>query len=183
MKIRPYQPKDFENCRDICLVTSSGFNTPEEMKALWYMYCDYYLLYESDTCFIVANEKDEAIGYILCAKDYNTYKKQFKQHFSAPLRKVSLKHWLMHGISGLYMTAVARKYPAHLHIDIKPEGQRQGMGTKLVDALVAKLKESGVKGVHLGVGADNEKGVSFYKKYGFKEYKKGFGSIVFALDL
>jgi ribosomal protein S18 acetylase RimI-like enzyme len=32
-----------------------------------------------------------------------------------------------------------------------------------------------VKGVMLGVGSDNEKGVNFYKKYGFHVIKKGPG--------
>ena len=30
------------------------------------------------------------------------------------------------------------------------------------------LNEKGVKGVHLGVGGDNEGGIAFYRKYGFK---------------
>lgn len=183
MNIRPYQPKDFDNCRDICFVTSNGFQKPNYKKALWYMYCDYYLLYESDTCFVAANDNDEAIGYILCAKDYKTYRRQFKRHFMGALRKVSPKHWFMRKLTYIYEPIIARKYPAHLHIDIKPEGQRQGLGTKLMDALVAKLKEQGINGVHLGVGASNEKGVNFYKKYGFKVYKQAFGSILFALDI
>lgn len=183
MKVRPYQPKDFYNCRDICYVTSHGFEKPNYKKALWYMYCDYYLLHESDTCFVVVNDNDEAIGYILCAKDYKEYKKKFRRYYMGALRKVSPKHWFMHFVTYFYITPVSRKYPAHLHIDIKPEGQRKGLGTKLMDALVARLKELGVKGVHLGVAASNEKGVNFYRKYGFKEYKKGFGSIIFALDI
>lgn len=183
MKVRPYQSKDFDNCRDVCLATSNGFNTPEEIKALWYMYCDYYLLHESDTCFVVANDDDEAVGYILCAKDYNTYKKQFKRYYMGPLRKVSLKYWIFRKLDNLYEGSHARKFPAHMHIDIKPEAQRQGMGHQLVDALVARLKELGVKGLHLGVSEKNEKGVNFYRKYGFKEYKKAFGAITFTLSL
>ena len=61
----------------------------------------------------------------------------------------------------------AKKYPAHLHIDILPEAQHKGYGTKLMDALMDYLAEKGVKGVHLGVGGDNAGGIRFYEKYGF----------------
>jgi len=183
MIVRPYQSKDFENCRDVCYVTSHGFDKDKYKQALWYMYCDYYLLYEPETCFVVANDNDDAVGYILCAKDYKVYSKQYKRHFSALLRKASFKHWLMHTLTAPLDKLHARKFPAHLHIDIKPEGQRQGMGHKLVDALVAKLKELGVTGLFLTVGAGNEKGVSFYKKYGFEQTKKLPGAYLFTLNL
>ena len=65
----------------------------------------------------------------------------------------------------LYMDA--KKYPAHLHIDILPEAQHQGYGAKLMDVLMDYLAEKGVKGVHLGVGGDNAGGIRFYEKYGF----------------
>lgn len=34
-------------------------------------------------------------------------------------------------------------YPAHLHIDIKPRGQGQGNGKRLMDALLAELTRQG----------------------------------------
>jgi ribosomal protein S18 acetylase RimI-like enzyme len=183
MIVRPYQSKDFENCRDICYVTSHGFDKDKYKRALWYMYCDYYLIHEPETCFVVANDNDEAIGYVLCAKDHKVYRKQFKRYYSEPLRKASFKHWLYFKISTFLDRGYARKYPAHLHIDIKPEGQRQGMGHKLVDALVAKLKELKVPGLFLTVSDKNEKGVGFYRKYGFAQTKKLPGAYLFTLDL
>ena len=48
-------------------------------------------------------------------------------------------------------------------------------------ALKEKLASSGIGGVYLVCSAKNEKGVNFYRKYGFKEVKKLPGSIVFGL--
>ena len=75
-----------------------------------------------------------------------------------------------------------KRYPAHLHIDILPVGQRMGIGTALVDRLREKLRSEGIPGVFLICGAKNEKGVNFYRKYGFKEIKKLPGSIIFATE-
>ena len=43
-----------------------------------------------------------------------------------------------------------------------------GLGRKLMDALISHLKKKDIKGVVLGVSAQNEKGINFYKKYGGK---------------
>ena len=45
-------------------------------------------------------------------------------------------------------------YPAHLHIDILPEGQGQGMGRKLIEIFCNKLIEMKVQALHLEVGKE-----------------------------
>ena len=62
----------------------------------------------------------------------------------------------------------AKKYPAHLHIDLLPEAQGQGGGTALMNALKAHLREKNVRGVFLCVGKDNKKALRFYKKQDFQ---------------
>jgi ribosomal protein S18 acetylase RimI-like enzyme len=183
MIVRPYEKKDFDNCREICYVTSHGFETEARKQALYYLYCDYYLEYESDTCFVVANDKDEAIGYILCADNYKEYEKNYRKYYMSKLKKISKPFWLMRNIDMLLRRPLTKKFPAHMHIDIKPEGQGQGMGHKLVDTLVKTLKEKGVKGLFLVVGKENKKGVSFYRKYGFNQYKDVISGIVFTIDI
>lgn len=183
MKIRPYQEKDFENCREICYVTSHGFDAPNKKQALYNMYCDYYLKFEPDTCFVAVNDNDEAIGYILCADNYQEYEKKYRKYFMGDLKKLSLSFYLMRHFDMILRRKLAKTFPAHMHIDIKPEGQRQGLGHKLVDELVKALKAKGVKGVFLIVGKGNEKGVNFYTKYGFNRYKDVIGGIVFTIDI
>ena len=60
-------------------------------------------------------------------------------------------------------------YPAHLHIDLLPEAQRQGLGRKLIDTLRAALAERGVPGVHLGYDRTNVAARAFYDRMGFHE--------------
>ena len=61
----------------------------------------------------------------------------------------------------------ARKYPAHLHIDILPAYQNQGAGADLMETLKSHLKDLGVSGIFLSVGKKNSGAVRFYKRNGF----------------
>ena len=77
-----------------------------------------------------------------------------------------------------------KNYPAHLHIDIDSNYQRLGIGTRLMDALINHLKAKGVKpGLMLVVGATNEQGRNFYKKYGFKELAITKMGVAMGIDL
>jgi len=54
-------------------------------------------------------------------------------------------------------------------VSVLEEYRREGVGAKLVQAVVAKLKEQGCIKVNLQVRADNTKVTNFYKTLGFKE--------------
>lgn len=183
MEIRPYQPKDYERMHKICYETSSGFDSEDGKKILYTMYCDYYINEEPESCFVAVNDDDEAVGYIICAPDDERYQRVFKEKYAPTLKELSLFKYLFHYAGEFFAKKIRKNYPAHLHIDILPEGQRQGLGTSLMDTLIAHLKGRGVKGVHLGCGASNQKGVNFYRKYGFKETPPFFGGITFFMEL
>ncbi len=70
-----------------------------------------------------------------------------------------------------------------MHIDIDEKYQRQGLGTKLIDALRAHLAEMNVPGLMLSVGSDNENGQKFYQKYGFTALEKKKQEIVMGMKL
>ncbi|KAF7790851.1 hypothetical protein EIP86_001808 [Pleurotus ostreatoroseus] len=58
--------------------------------------------------------------------------------------------------------------PAHLHVDILPEYQRQGWGRKLIAEVVRYLKEEkGLDGLWLGMDPRNENARKFYERLGF----------------
>lgn len=57
-------------------------------------------------------------------------------------------------------------YPAHLHINVHPQGQGKGIGRKLIEAYCRDLKHEGVPGVHLITTAE-AKNPGFYRAVGF----------------
>lgn len=178
MVIRKAKLTDIDDLREICYVTSKGFDTPRKVRALELMYCDYYVECNSDYVF-VAEKDNKTIGYILCAPNYFEYEKLYREKYLGRLRKVSLWRAVTFSISLKIGRKYAKEYPAHLHIDIKPEGQKMGIGTELMRTLFNKLKEDGVKGVHLIVGSGNKNAIKFYNKMGFNEIDRLTGCIVF----
>ena len=181
--IRPYQPKDKENVRHICIQTGPGaaLKPGRARELLLATYCDYYIECEPQNCFVIADGDDGAVGYILCAQDYWRYRGRFLREY-APRAKGLRGRVEARGSAGLPRLFV-KKYPAHLHIDILPAYQRMGLGSQLMDTLTARLRAMGVPGVMLGVGAGNEKGHNFYRKYGFKALLRIPGCVVMGLEL
>jgi ribosomal protein S18 acetylase RimI-like enzyme len=58
------------------------------------------------------------------------------------------------------------RFPAHLHINVHPQGQGMGIGRRLIEAYCGDLKKSGSPGVHLITTAD-AKNPGFYRAVGF----------------
>lgn len=72
---------------------------------------------------------------------------------------------LLHHPERMIVPALAA-YPAHLHIDLLPEHQRQGHGRALLGRLVLALQEAGVPAVHLGMVTENTAARAFYDRIG-----------------
>jgi len=178
--IRKYQDKDKERCRDICLFTAKNVDLSCEKtrKILSLLYNDYYTERTNDTVFVAVDEKDEAIGYILCAPDFNVYYREFLPYLEQ-VKKLSFYQYLLGKISLRLQKRYSKKYPAHMHIDILEDYQRQGVGTKLLSALENELADRKIDGLYLLVSGDNDKGISFYKKSGFSCIDKVFCGITY----
>ena len=166
MEIRSFDEKDRENCRDICHKTATAPEYVKSKELVCLLYCDYYLDNEPDNCFVLVDDCDNAVGYILCAEDEKAFGKGMKPYLKK-VRKLSFGQWFAHLIEGVLDKSVAKKYPAHLHIDILPEGQRQGYGSKILGALETHLQSKGIQGVRLGVGGLNEGAHRFYEANGY----------------
>lgn len=183
-EIRKYRPSDREAMRDICHRTATAPEYVGNKDLVAALYCEYYTDYEPDNVFVLAGPDDVPAGYVLCAENYKSYIRTFREKQLPKVAAIDRRAARLHRLGFVLDRLNGRKYPAHLHVDILPEAQRQGYGTKLVDALVDHLREKGVKGVCLGVGGDNEAGIGFYRKYGFTLYRN-FGKLgkIFVLDL
>ena len=172
VKIIPYEEKYKEDVRNVCLNSDGPCDLDEKGKFyILNTFCDYFIEQEGENCFVAVNENDRAVGYVICARDYDGYYKRFCEEY-LPRFDVSATD----DIEGARHSAdmqgeFKNEYPAHLHIDVLPEYQRAGLGHRMVDALLALLREKGIKGVMLTTGVDNEKGRGFYNKYGFTELK------------
>ena len=170
MTIRPYDNKDKINVRQVCIATSVGHDAPEkEQRFILKLYCDYYIEQEPQNCFVIADDNDNAVGYILCSENMKRYIKAMAP-YRASVKNMSLIKYLFAWGELIAHLPAAKKCKAHLHIDILPEYQHKGLGTKLINTLTDSLKAKGIDSVMLVVNSSNVNAVKFYKKNGFKEY-------------
>ena len=173
MRIRPYQPSDFEGIRNICLVTCHDPFLLEHTEVLWTKYADYYTLKEPGNIFVAVDDDDTVKGYVLCSTDPELYRSTWKNVYRPVLKgKGFLNNALQRFTEWEIGRMKKRGYSAHLHIDLHPDIQRMGIGTQLMDALIAHLREKSTDGVYLGCSTGNPGGNAFYQKYGFTLLKK-----------
>lgn len=168
MNIRKYQEKDFEATKHVCLNDMLGKEGYEKViEYVEVMFCRYYLEKEPENCFVAVDENDRVIGYTYGAADYDNYQNNFSEYINA-VAEIENRKFLNDALTEMYDHAIYKKdYPAHLHIDILPDYQSKGIGSKLIKAFCDNLREQNIKGVMLIVGTENEGARRFYERNGF----------------
>ena len=63
-------------------------------------------------------------------------------------------------------------FPSHLHIDILPRQQGKGSGRRLIETLFDAFAAKGSPGVHLFVGARNDRAIAFYRRMGMTAFSR-----------
>lgn len=169
ISIRKYQAKDKPAALKILVETSRlPAENPKDIKYLELMYNDYYTEVEPENCFVAVNEEDEAVGYIICAENHKRFADTFKKFYLPEIKELGFGYYLRALMDIYGHKAYAKKYPAHLHINVLNVCQGQGTGTKLINALKDELRKKGVKGLMLSCAADNDGAIRFYKRNGLK---------------
>jgi ribosomal protein S18 acetylase RimI-like enzyme len=137
-----------------------------------------YLALEPELAFVAADDRGPA-GYVLGAADTTAFEAACeeawwparRERYSEPPAtgdlspEQELHRWIHHPPPT--PGAILAEYPAHLHIDLHPRAQGQGLGRRLMDTLLAALRARHVAGVHLGVDAANHRAIGFYTHLGF----------------
>lgn len=184
MTIRPYNENDKEDVRFVCLNSEGPCKLSKRGRNFALaVYCDYYIDNEPENCFVAVDENDKAIGYVICAEDFDNFKEVYINEYYPKIGKWEYRRRR----SALRAIASQEKYkadyPAHLHIDILPEYQHMGSGRKLMDALCDNLHKKEIKGVMFTVWHKNYNAIKFYEKYGFELIETKETSLVYGLKL
>lgn len=168
MVIRKYRKEDFEDTKYVCIHDMIGKFCDDLIEYVEVMFNKYYLEKEPDCCFVAVDENDKVIGYCYGAKDYDKYQENFSEY----IRRVSElydRKYLGEALTEMFDHAIYKdEYPAHLHIDILPEYQSKGIGSKLIAEFCNYIKSLGIDGVMLIVGEDNTGARRFYERNGFE---------------
>ena len=180
--IKPYSPEHRSELEDVCIASASLRAREDKLHGEFtkMMYCDLYL--DHGVAYMLENEEGKAVGYILAAEDIETFLKESVEDRKA-ITDLSKEHCIRAETEWNAYLAASEKYPAHLHIDILEEYTGRGNGTALMNTLLARLREDGVRGVILGVSSANERAISFYKKMGFEELAQFDGGYMMGMQL
>lgn len=195
-KIRPYHKSDLTSLYKICLLTgNSGKDASKLFKdhdLLGHFYAAPYAFFSPEVCFVITND-ERPCGYIIGTSDSKKFYEQCEKDWFPVLRDkyplsiqedASLDARIIKRIHEGHKTKQELLgYPAHLHIDLLPETQGQGLGRKAMEIFINKLKEMNVKGLHLEVGKTNVGAIKFYEKLGFHIIKEYEFSIAFGMHL
>ncbi len=156
-----------------------------------YSFLGYYFFFEPDSIFLAYDkETRQVVGYICGALDYKLYNKILRRKiyprtvlmFCRNLWKMNKESWqylygaLQSYLKKEYSLPPAReflqKYPAHLHINIRADYRRRGVGGKLMKLFEGFLQGNNVNGVFLRTfcrGEEPEGAYGFFSRQGFQE--------------
>ena len=167
--IRKARKSDLKDVEYICRMTAGNLARTNDIigEAIAKSFSTYYIRECTDTCFVLANDEDKAVGYILCEPDYKRFRKIFRKVDVPVIKSIHKKDGIGAWFLPIPYTIWGRKYPAHLHIDILDDYQNQGYGSLLIEALLNELKSRKAKGVMLTADSHNHGAIRFYKRFGF----------------
>jgi ribosomal protein S18 acetylase RimI-like enzyme len=183
--IRPYQAHDLDALHDICLKTgdsgADGTHLYADPRILGEIYAAPYGVLQPDLAFVAQDDQGVA-AYVVGAADTRAFEARLEAAWwpavrarhanprGTPRDGWTLDQWRAYQIHRPFPTpqTVVDAAPAHLHINLLPRLQGQGMGKALIETLLAALAAQGVGRVHLGCNADNNRALRFYDIYGFR---------------
>ena len=196
IEIRPYKPSDLDSLYTICLKTGdSGKDAGrkyKDPKLLGHLYAAPYAVLEPELTFIVSLDEQPS-GYILGTKNSKLFREISENEWFPNLRAqyplpnendISADAVIIKRIhEGYILKKELSDYPAHLHVDLLPNTQGKGIGKRIMQVFIDKLKELNVPALHLEVGKKNIAAVGFYKRMGFQEIVEYEYSIAFGVKL
>ncbi len=200
LEIRDYRPGDEAAANYICLKTGDNGKDGEpfyqdDPDALARVYVQPYLRFAPELALMV--EDDQGVcGYALAAFDsreyFNRYETEWRpllcKQFPAPTgdssgwTRAQHIHNLYHN-PNYFCPEPYEQYPSHLHIDFLERARGQGLGRRMIEELINRLRSMNSPGVHLGMSAVNEPAYGFYLALGFEELARDGDAIYMGMKL
>jgi ribosomal protein S18 acetylase RimI-like enzyme len=198
--IRPYRDSDLDELYRICLQTGDGGEDATSRFAdpqiLGHVFAAPYGLFEPSLAFVAEDEAGVG-GYIVGALDSRAFEQRLeadwwpalRDRYPAPPPELPPDQWtpdqraadLIH-VPPTVPAELAQDYPSHLHINLVPRLQGQGLGRALMNTLTRALRERGSVGVHFFVRPANQRAIGFYRHLGFSVISAE-GVVIFAMGL
>ena len=184
--IRPVEARDIDALYAIALATGASgadaSNQYSDPRMVGHLYAAPYVRFSGESSFVVEDRAGVG-GYIVGALDTRVFEAVLEDRWWPSLRPTyrdpsdkppekwtldEIRAWQIHHPRPVPERVVG-PYPSHLHINLLPRLQGQGLGRALIDIWVARLKALGSTGAHLGVDPANARALKFYAAVGWRE--------------
>lgn len=179
------RPEDLLAMKDICIRTADQGHDPRPKRAFPEFLSDIwltpYMRKDAPTICLVARAdggSGKIVGYCIAAVDAHAFEEELTSDWYPVIRNryrnrtntftpADAELWKIISSPAPINSNWLKYYPAEVHIDIVPEGQRLGLGRRLIEAMSEELRELGVEGFFLGVDPLNKNAQGFYKHMGY----------------
>ena len=186
--IRPVRPSDLEALYEIALKTGDAgkdaTHLHDDPRLLGHIYAAPYAIHEPSSAF-VAEDEEGVVGYIVGARNTQAFAELLEAEWWPKLRAqyadpsdLDFESWTPDQLLSFLIhhpfktpQRIVDTYPSHLHINLLPRAQGQGLGAEMMDRFLMTMDAAGSRGVHLGVHPQNDRALRFYENYGFREVK------------
>lgn len=181
--LRPVHSNDIDQLYAISLATGDAGKDATALhrdgRMIGHIYSVPYAVLSPETVF-VAEEGEGVCGYIAGAFDTVAFEERLEREWWPALRKRypepsgdpsswdadQQRSFAIHRPRRT-PAALTDPFPAHIHMNLLPHTQGQGIGSALLDRWLSNARAHSVKGVHLGANVGNHNGVRFWASRGF----------------
>ncbi|SNZ21522.1 GNAT family N-acetyltransferase [Cohaesibacter gelatinilyticus] len=188
MEIRKARDDDLGSLYSISLKTGHLGGDAQTLYVdpdmMGHIYSGPYLMLEPDLAFVIEHQ-EKVLGF--CVGTLDTYEfacRQEKQWWPALRRKypkpskTSRSTWdadqrrayMIHNPQ-IPPKDLCEAYPAHLHLNLLPEIQGQGVGNRLFEVWKNNARDLDAAAFHVGVNKDNSRAIRFWAKRGFQNHE------------
>lgn len=184
-RIRPFTTADLDSLYAISLATGDAGQDAAPLhrdgKLIGHIYSAPYGVLAPELAFVA--EDDEGVaGYVVGTADTGAFALRLERDWWPALRQLyadpsgtdaamwtadQRRSFTIHHPDRTPEVVVAR-FPAHLHMNLLPRLQGQGVGLRLFERWSDAAVGLGVAGVHVGVSPTNERGRGFWQALGFE---------------
>lgn len=184
-RIRPYEPADRAAVHALCCDTAFMGEPIDRFFSDRELFADavarYYTDHEPQQA-LVAEAQGRILGYFFGCADTARYGAVMTWQI-APLlvakglaRGALWQRGTRRFLFGLLRSVAEGKadlpepmpeYPAHFHINLRSDARGIGLGARLLEQGLARLRETGAHGVYLQTMKQNTRAVEFFRRFGF----------------
>jgi ribosomal protein S18 acetylase RimI-like enzyme len=185
IRLRIFKEQDLESLYSISLATGhvggDATSLYKDGRMIGHIYSAPYAMLCPNFCF-VAEDTTGVAGFIVGTIDTRSFEEQLELDWWPGLRAIyadpcndppsswsadQRRSFMIHHPRRT-PAEIVEAYPSHLHVNLLPRGQGQGIGSSLLDLWLLTARKSGATSVHVGTNAQNLRALRFWEKCGFE---------------